>query len=132
MVVRVDGPYGHATPVSTHDDLLFVAGGIGVTPCASIMKGVVGYRWKKGFIPNNLHFFWVARLSDLTTFKWLLVMLPELKAQQLVHNEYYGGDENIFGPQKLRWFGFMAAGDLMVSLGQWSMQRPGACAAPAK
>ena len=35
----------------------------------------------------------MARLTDLTTFKWLLVMLPELKAQQLVHNEYYGGDE---------------------------------------
>ena len=35
----------------------------------------------------------MARLTDLTTFKWLLVMLPELKAQQLVHNEFYGGDE---------------------------------------
>ena len=35
----------------------------------------------------------MARLTDLTTFKWLLVMLPELKAQELVHNEYYGGDE---------------------------------------
>ena len=58
---------------------MLVGAGIGVTPCASIMKGVVGYRWKKGFTPNNLHFFWVARLTDLTTFKWLLVMLPELK-----------------------------------------------------
>ena len=72
---------------------MLVGAGIGVTPCASIMKGVVGYRWKKGYTPNNLHFFWVARLTDLTTFKWLLVMLPELKAQELVHNEYYGGDE---------------------------------------
>ena len=33
------------------------------------MQGVVNYRWKKGFAPNNLHFFWVARLSDLTLFK---------------------------------------------------------------
>ena len=72
---------------------MIVGAGIGVTPCASIMKGVVGYRWKKGFTPNHLHFFWVARLTDLRTFKWLLVMLPELKAQELVHNEYYGGDE---------------------------------------
>eukprot|EP00966_Prymnesium_polylepis_P049906 1155075-Prymnesium_polylepis.1 len=56
------------------------------------MKGVVNYRWKKGFKPSNLHFFWVARKSDLATFKWLLLMLPELKAQQIVHNEYYGGD----------------------------------------
>ena len=64
-----------------YDTVMLVGAGIGVTPCASIMKGVVGYRWKKGFTPNNLHFFWVARLTDLTTFKWLLVMLPELKAQ---------------------------------------------------
>ena len=31
----------------------------------------------QGFSPHNLHFFWVARLTDLTTFKWLLLMLPE-------------------------------------------------------
>ena len=53
---------------------------------------MVNYRWKKGFSPRNLHFYWVARLTDLTTFKWLLLILPELKRQQLVHNEYYGGN----------------------------------------
>ncbi len=92
---RVDAPHGAPSQhCFQYESVLLVGAGIGVTPCASIMKGVVGYRWKKGFIPNNLHFFWVARLSDLTTFKWLLVMLPELKAQELVHNEYYGGDED--------------------------------------
>ena len=92
---RVDAPHGAPSQhVFVYNTALIVGAGIGVTPCASIMKGIVNYRWKKGFTPNNLHFFWVARLSDLTTFKWLLVMLPELKAQQLVHNEYYGGDEN--------------------------------------
>ena len=40
MVVRVDGPYGHATPVSTYDDLLFVAGGIGVTPCHANVRAL--------------------------------------------------------------------------------------------
>ena len=91
---RVDAPHGAPSQhVFVYNTALIVGAGIGVTPCASIMKGIVNYRWKKGFTPNNLHFFWVARLSDLTTFKWLLVMLPELKAQQLVHNEYYGGDE---------------------------------------
>ena len=96
---RVDAPHGAPSQhVFQYRTVMLVGAGIGVTPCASIMKGVVNYRWKKGFIPNNLHFFWVARISDLTTFKWLLVMLPELKAQQLVHNEYYGGDE---GQQKM-------------------------------
>ena len=91
---RVDAPHGAPSQhVFKYDTAILVGAGIGVTPCASIMKGVVNYRWKKGFLPKNLHFFWVARLTELTTFKWLLVMLPELKAQQLTHNEYYGGDE---------------------------------------
>ena len=92
---RVDAPHGAPSQhVFQYRTVMLVGAGIGVTPCASIMKGVVNYRWKKGFIPNNLHFFWVARISDLTTFKWLLVMLPELKAQELVHNEYYGGNQS--------------------------------------
>ena len=92
---RVDAPHGAPSQhVFRYQTSVLVGAGIGVTPCASIMKGIVNYRWKKGFSPNALHFFWVARLSDLTTFKWLLVMLPELKAQELVHNEYYGGDED--------------------------------------
>ena len=90
---RVDGPHGAPSQhVFCYNTALVVGAGIGVTPCASIMKGVVNFRWKKGFSPNNLHFYWVARLSDLTSFKWLLVMLPELKAAELAHNDFYGGD----------------------------------------
>lgn len=81
-----------------------------------LSQGVVEYRWKKGFSPSNLHFFWVARKSDLTTFKWLLVLLPEVRqqarptlpsslpllatkaspsqlvAKELKHNEFYGAE----------------------------------------
>jgi hypothetical protein len=92
---RVDAPHGAPSQhVFQYKCAMLVGAGIGVTPCASIMKGIVNYRWKKGFRPEHLHFYWVARLTDLTTFKWLLLMLPELKRQQLVHNEYYGGDQN--------------------------------------
>ena len=55
----------------------------------------MNFRWKKGFSPNNLHFYWVARRSDVTTFKWLLLLLPELKAAQLKHNAFYGGSESV-------------------------------------
>lgn len=72
---------------------MLVGAGIGVTPCSSILKGVINYRWKKGFSPYNLHFYWVARLTDLQTFKWLLITLPELKRLQLLHNTYYAGEE---------------------------------------
>jgi len=93
----IDAPHGAPSQhVFGYRTSMLVGAGIGVTPCASIMKGVINYRWKKGFRPENLHFFWAARLSDLSTFKWLLVTLPELKAAELVHNEYYqsGGDEH--------------------------------------
>eukprot|EP00316_Scyphosphaera_apsteinii_P000366 CAMPEP_0119303326 /NCGR_PEP_ID=MMETSP1333-20130426/4778_1 /TAXON_ID=418940 /ORGANISM="Scyphosphaera apsteinii, Strain RCC1455" /LENGTH=1066 /DNA_ID=CAMNT_0007305975 /DNA_START=248 /DNA_END=3448 /DNA_ORIENTATION=- len=92
---QVDAPHGAPSQhVFSYNTAIIVGAGIGVTPCSSIMKGVVNYRWKKGYTPNNLHFFWVARLTDLTTFKWLLVQLPELKAQELVHNDFYGGDKD--------------------------------------
>ena len=90
---KIDAPHGAPSQhVFRYETCMLVGAGIGVTPCASIMKGIVNYRWKKGFTPSNLHFYWVARRSDLTTFRWLMMILPELKAQQLKHNEYYGGD----------------------------------------
>jgi len=64
-----------------------------VTPCASIMKGIVNYRWKKGFSPTHLHFYWVSRKDDLRTFPWLLLVLPELKAAQLRHNRFYDSSD---------------------------------------
>ena len=91
---RVDAPHGAPSQhVFVYNTALIVGAGIGVTPCASIMKGIVNYRWKKGFKPKNLYFFWVARLTDLTLFKWLVVMLPELKAKELLHNEFYDSDQ---------------------------------------
>ena len=71
---RVDAPHGAPSQhVFQYNTSMLVGAGIGVTPCASILKGVINFRWKKGFTPNNLHFFWVARLADLTTFKCVRV-----------------------------------------------------------
>jgi predicted ferric reductase len=93
---RVDAPHGAPSQhVFSYHTCMLVGAGIGVTPCASIMKGIINYRWKKGFQPHNLHFYWVARRSDATTFKWLLLLLPELKANQLKHNAFYGGTESV-------------------------------------
>ena len=90
---RIDAPHGAPSQhVFQYHTCMLVGAGIGVTPCASIMKGVINYRWKKGFSPSNLHFYWVARRTDLTTFRWLLTILPVLKAEQLKHNSFYGGD----------------------------------------
>ena len=91
---HVDVPHGAPSQhVFCYDTAMIVGAGIGVTPCSSIMRGVVNYRWKKGYSPNTIYFFFVARMSDLVYFRWLMVMLPELKAKELVHNEYYAGDK---------------------------------------
>ena len=90
---HVDGPHGAPSQhIFNYKTTMIVGAGIGVTPCSSIMRGIVKYRWKKNFQPNTLYFFWVARLSDLVYFHWLLMMLPELKADEGLHNEYYGSD----------------------------------------
>ena len=89
----VDGPHGAPSQhVFSYDTAMLVGAGIGVTPCSSIMRGIVEYRWKKSYTPKNLYFFWVARLTDLCYFGWLLRLLPELKAKERVHNEYYAHD----------------------------------------
>ena len=89
----VDGPHGAPSQhVFSYDTAMLVGAGIGVTPCSSIMRGIVEYRWKKSYTPKNLYFFWVARLTDLVYFGWLLRLLPELKAKERVHNEYYAHD----------------------------------------
>ena len=38
LAVRVDGPYGHPPAYASYDDVLFVAGGIGVTPCHASVR----------------------------------------------------------------------------------------------
>ena len=58
---HVDAPHGAPSQhVFCYDTAIIVGAGIGVTPCSSIMRGVINYRWKKGFSPNTLYFFWVA------------------------------------------------------------------------
>jgi len=82
-----------ATWVSSFRTLVLVSTGVGCTPQASLLKGLVDYRWKKGFTPHHLHFLWVVDYMNLLEYKWLLVMLPELKRHQITHNMYYGGSD---------------------------------------
>lgn len=87
---KVDGPHGApAQHCFSFNTIMLIGAGIGVTPCCSLLKGIVGWHWKKGFRPHNLHFYWVARITDCENFGWLLQMLPSFKKMQLDHNDFY-------------------------------------------
>jgi hypothetical protein len=58
-ILKVDGP--HSAPAihyAEYPTVMLVGGGIGLTPCASILTSVIRYKWKKNFPPDVLNFYW--------------------------------------------------------------------------
>lgn len=59
QILRIDGP--HSAPSEhyvNYGTCMVIGAGIGLTPCASILTALTRYRWKKGFSPEILHFYW--------------------------------------------------------------------------
>jgi len=78
-LVRIDGP--HAAPAqtySTYRDVMLVGSGIGLTPSAAILSAVTRHKWKKGFQPETLRFFWVVRHSEIDSFEWFIELLDDV------------------------------------------------------
>lgn len=79
QIVRIDGP--HASPSQHYDSYLrtmVVGAGIGMTPCASILRGIVLYRWKKDFWPETLNFYWTLAYRDVNSFQWFVALLGKM------------------------------------------------------
>jgi hypothetical protein len=38
-----------------------VGAGIGLTPCASVLRALTKYKWRKNFNPERVYFYWVRR-----------------------------------------------------------------------
>ena len=79
QLLRVDGP--HSAPsehFTNYGTCMLVGAGIGLTPCASVISGLIKHRWKKGMNPEILHLYWVVRQSDVDSFQWLVHLLTEL------------------------------------------------------
>ena len=55
-----------------------IGAGIGLTPCVSILTSLTKYRWKLGYNPEILHFYWVVRQNEVESFQWLVHMLTEI------------------------------------------------------
>ena len=78
-LLRIDGP--HSSP-SQHFDAyhhtMLVGAGIGMTPCASILRGALKYKWRKGYDPKTLQFMWLVRHNEIASFQWFVSLLSRL------------------------------------------------------
>lgn len=81
IAAHVDGPYGSPSGhVFDSRFAVLVAGGIGVTPFASILESIVLRANGRGERPEKLqkaHFFWLNR--DRYSFEWFAALLAELE-----------------------------------------------------
>ena len=79
QIIRVDGP--HASPSQHYDSYrrtMVVGAGIGMTPCASILRALVMYRWKKDFWPECLNFYWTLAHRDVPSFQWFVALVAKM------------------------------------------------------
>ncbi|GBG31984.1 NADPH oxidase 5 [Hondaea fermentalgiana] len=89
-LIQVDGP--HAAPAQhyfEYDEVMLVGAGIGLTPSSAIIQSVLRHKWKKGFNPSTIHFFFVVRHSEIFSFRWFIALLHELQGN--VASDYAAG-----------------------------------------
>ncbi len=96
-LIRVDGP--HSAPsehFTNYGTCMVVGGGIGLTPCASVVSALIRHRWKMGLNPEIMHLYWVVRQGDVNSFQWLIHLLTELsfehkksREEGLIGNQLY-------------------------------------------
>jgi len=83
-LIRIDGP--HAAPAqiyALYEDVMLVGSGIGLTPSAAILSAVTRHKWRKGFSPETLRFYWVVRHSEVESFEWFIELLVNITKRVL-------------------------------------------------
>merc|ERR1711887_508310 len=88
QLLCVDGP--HSSPSQHYDAYrrcMIVGAGIGMTPCASILRGTLLYKWKRDFYPESLYFFWTVRHSELGSFQWFVSLITKLMTKHEMNKQ---------------------------------------------
>ena len=78
-LIKIDGP--HSAPAqhySHYKAVMMIGAGIGLTPCASVLRAIMRHKWQYGFSPEILQFYWVVRHSEIESFTWFVELLHEL------------------------------------------------------
>lgn len=81
MSCYVEGPYGHYSPVDKYDNVLLLAGGIGITAIFPYLRHLAQLQ------VNRIRFIWVVRDED--SILWFKDEITELAATQNVQIEVY-------------------------------------------
>ncbi len=78
LPIKIDGPYGAPTThVFESRFAVLIAGGIGVTPFASILESIVRRASSGPSKLEKVHFFWLNR--DQYSFEWFTALLTDLE-----------------------------------------------------
>ncbi len=80
--VYLDGPYhSPSSHIYQSEYAVLIAGGIGVTPYASLLQSILHQRQTESSLLKlqKVHFYWFNRTQD--SFEWLLEMLQRLEAE---------------------------------------------------
>ncbi|KAH8045434.1 oxidoreductase [Aureococcus anophagefferens] len=76
-----------------YGSVLVVGAGIGMTPCASVLTAMLKYRWRAGFKPEILHFYWVVAHGDVPAFEWFVHRVADRAEVADLEYDLYRGRE---------------------------------------
>ena len=87
--ICLDGPYGHSSNFTQFDELIFFAGGVGITAPFSYIQGLLQNDFKKD---QRIRLIWAVR--DLSAESWYEPELEMLRSHSNVQVDMYTGGES--------------------------------------
>ena len=80
-IIYIDGPFQAPTQsYANYEDVMLVGSGIGLTPASAILRAVLRHKWKKGFKPRTLRFYWVLSHKEIGSYRWFMRLVTRLLA----------------------------------------------------
>lgn len=100
-IIQIDGPHSAPTQFCVdYETIMLVSAGIGITPAAATMRSFLKYKWRFGYKPHNLHFYWIVSHRDVPAWKWFVHQIKDY-ADRITHltattDQKYSFSINVF------------------------------------
>lgn len=96
-IIQIDGPHSAPTQFCVdYNTVMLVSAGIGITPAAATMRSFLKYKWRFGYKPHNLYFYWIVSHKDVPAWKWFVHQLKDY-ADRMTHLKATSDQNNSFG-----------------------------------